>query len=142
LVLWVFRSHPANHARNLVVGFLLVLAAASLLMTSQSPESIESLTTAVSDAVSSVYPSYTSVNNTATAPVLEVIELTDICFVSSIYGKNSKGTDKPGDFRQFHLNNATSHKFFLYNNLPEIDAPGWIKIVTDLEYRRFITQSR
>jgi hypothetical protein len=103
---------------------------------------MESLTTAVSDAVSSVYPSYTSVNTTATAPVFKEIELTDICFVSCIYGKNSKGTDKPGDFRNFHLNNATSHKFFLFTNLPDIDAPGWNKIVTDLEYRRFITQSR
>jgi len=126
-VLRVFRSCSKN-ALNFVVGSLLVMSTASLLLT---PESI---TTKLADVVSSVYP----IN--ITPP--QSVERIDICFVSSIYGKSNKATDKPGDFRDFSINSATSHRFFLYTNLPSIEAPGWTKIVKDLKYRRLITQSR
>lgn len=66
----------------------------------------------------------------------------DVCFISSIYGKNKGGADKPGDFSQFQLTNGTSVGFFMYTNLADLDAPGWIKIIKRFEYRRFITQSR
>jgi hypothetical protein len=52
--------------------------------------------------------------------------------------------DAPGNFEELNKNvAANTFAFFLYTNLEDLDTPGWHKIIKrDLNYRRYITQSR
>jgi hypothetical protein len=53
-------------------------------------------------------------------------------------------SDKPPNVEHIFRNDtASDYDFFLFTNLKELSSPGWTNIVlTDLPYRRFITQSR
>jgi hypothetical protein len=94
-----------------------------------------------------------------------------ICFITSQYGTNASKTDRIVDVREVvpnlyalsssvqqqqtqtttHVSNGTTTTntptpvvhFFVYTNLPDLDAPGWKIIVRDFPlYQRLITQSR
>jgi hypothetical protein len=69
---------------------------------------------------------------------------TPICFVTSIFGASVEVVDKPPNVENIFWNDtAADYAFFLFTNLEELTSPGWTNIIiTDLPYRRFITQSR
>jgi hypothetical protein len=73
-------------------------------------------------------------------------EPVEVCFISSIYAKTAAMADKPGNFKNFKLikkSAPNTFAFFLYTNLKDLRAPGWRKIIKgDMNYRRYITQSR
>jgi hypothetical protein len=80
-----------------------------------------------------------------TALDLEVVDpqqqRSSICFVTSIFGQDLKGADKPSNVED--LIDCSRYRFFLFTNLRRLHAPGWTKIVKyDLPYQRMITQSR
>ena len=66
-----------------------------------------------------------------------------ICFVQSVFGKpGQKSLDKPSNVTSLR-EESTDYHFFYFTNMQELDTPGWEKVlVTDMKYRRFITQSR
>lgn len=66
-----------------------------------------------------------------------------ICFVTSVFGTDSKGVDLPLDVRNYYPKEGNLTDFILFTNLDDLPAPGWKKIIkNNLPYRRFITQSR
>jgi hypothetical protein len=69
---------------------------------------------------------------------------TTICFITSIFGSSVEIVDKPPNVENIFKNDtASDYDFFLFTNLEKLTSPGWTNIVmTDLPYRRFITQSR
>jgi hypothetical protein len=69
---------------------------------------------------------------------------TTICFITSIFGSSVEVSDKPPNVANIFQNDTSSdYDFFLFTNLEKLTSPGWTNIVlTDLPYRRFITQSR
>jgi hypothetical protein len=69
---------------------------------------------------------------------------TMICFVTSVFGRSVEKADKPPNVENIFPNDDTSeYEFLLFTNLKNLSSPGWTNIVlTDLPYRRFITQSR
>jgi hypothetical protein len=69
---------------------------------------------------------------------------TTICFVTSIFGASVEMSDQPPNVANIFRNDtASDYDFFLFTNLENLTSPGWTNIVlTDLPYRRFITQSR
>jgi hypothetical protein len=86
-------------------------------------------------------------NNTFRAPHITssffvALEPIDICFVSSIFAPTTEIADRPHDWTNFQLGNATSFQFFMYTNLEDLKSPGWTKVLRNFTYRRFITQSR
>jgi hypothetical protein len=69
---------------------------------------------------------------------------TIICFVTSVFGTSVEKADKPPNVENIFPNDtASDHDFLLFTNLENLTSHGWTNIVlTDLPYRRFITQSR
>jgi hypothetical protein len=69
---------------------------------------------------------------------------TMICFVTSVFGRSAEKADKPPNVENIFPNDtASEYEFLLFTNMENLTSPGWTNIVlTDLPYRRFITQSR
>jgi hypothetical protein len=69
---------------------------------------------------------------------------TIICFISSIFGTSVDKADKPPEVENIFPNDtASDYDFLLFTNLENLTYPGYTNIIlTDLPYRRFITQSR
>jgi hypothetical protein len=69
---------------------------------------------------------------------------TMICFVTSVFGTSVDTIDKLWNVANIFPNDDSSeYEFLLFTNLENFISPGWTNIVlTDLPYRRFITQSR
>lgn len=65
----------------------------------------------------------------------------EICFVTCIYGDNMNNTDRVVDVTELQ-SIAPSFRFFFFTNFPDLETPGWTKIITALPYRRLITHSR
>jgi len=67
----------------------------------------------------------------------------EICFVTAVYADKVGETDLPADVRRMAQENP-SFQFYLYTNLPQLEAPGWTKVTPKHHhhYKRYITQSR
>mmetsp|Transcript_15801 Transcript_15801/g.23196 ORF Transcript_15801/g.23196 Transcript_15801/m.23196 type:complete len:334 (-) Transcript_15801:290-1291(-) len=63
----------------------------------------------------------------------------EVCFVNSSFGKSKDELDKSLDVTSMHDEKVG---FFFFTNVKDLKTPGWEKIVLELPYKRFITQSR
>ena len=66
----------------------------------------------------------------------------EVCFVTSVYSATPNTSDRPPDVTEIQEANP-SFRFFVFTNMPDLDAPGWtVKVKNFSGYRRYITQSR
>jgi hypothetical protein len=110
--------------------------AANVVANTKSDDSANSVRGAI--PVSAFLPASTPTSNLYPNPNR------GLCFVTSVFGSSVEMADKPPDVENVFPNDDRSeYDFFLFTNLEKLTSPGWTNIVmTDLPYRRFITQSR
>jgi hypothetical protein len=66
----------------------------------------------------------------------------EVCFVTASYSSSAENADRPPGVRKLLEANPT-FRFFVFTNLPDLDAPGWTILVNNFtQYKRHITQSR
>lgn len=72
----------------------------------------------------------------------KVVITTELCFVTSIYGSSADISDKPLDVTELQRKYFPESKFYIFTNMQDMEAPGWIKVIRNFEFKRFITMSR
>ena len=62
--------------------------------------------------------------------------------MTSVYGSSAVTSDKPLDVTNLQRKAFPESKFYIFTNMEDLNAPGWIKVIRKFDYKRFITMSR
>jgi len=62
--------------------------------------------------------------------------------VTSVYGSSAETSDRPPDVSELQRIVYPESKFYVFTNMEDLEAPGWIKVIRKFDFKRFITMSR